>query len=135
MSTSLHRSAWNQEVADAVEAPLFIVDHEYRIVLSNRAHGDLMRAMTGTDIGPGASMLENWPSETDRAHLQSFFERALNGETVWVAAPEAGDHHRQGIRAAFFAPLFEGDSVVAALASVIDDDARRVPGGGTVSPE
>ncbi|TAL37473.1 MAG: PAS domain S-box protein [Spirochaetes bacterium] len=71
-----------RDTVDSIPYPIFSVDSKYRYTGFNAAHKAAMKALYGTDIAPGMSLLECQTVDADREAARRNLDRALKGETV-----------------------------------------------------
>lgn len=67
-------------ILDSTNAPIFSVDRWYRYTSFNQAHAEVMRAIYGTQIKLGQSLLDSMTVQEDREKAKKNIDRALTGE-------------------------------------------------------
>ncbi|MHB8896623.1 MAG: PAS domain S-box protein [Candidatus Geothermincolia bacterium] len=78
-------------VIDTLDYPIFSVDSEYRYTSFNKAHAETMKALYGSDIELGMSILDCQTIEGDRERARFNMDRALAGERVAEEAYSGDD--------------------------------------------
>jgi PAS domain S-box-containing protein len=77
-----------QAMLDALPAPVFVVDTEYRYLGFNALHAETIRELYGTEVRVGRSFLEVITQESDRERGGVGVGSALAGETstetIWI---------------------------------------------------
>jgi PAS domain S-box-containing protein len=109
-----------EALLDAVAGPAFFVGPDYRYLAFNEANRRAVRAMYGTDVHVGTSLLEAVTADEDRARLRANIDRALAGETH-----SDGDWYGDGTGGRFYytityAPVVRGDETVGVAAVAVD---------------
>jgi PAS domain S-box-containing protein/putative nucleotidyltransferase with HDIG domain len=81
MAGDINRIA-QEALLDAVAAPAFFVDRDYRYLAFNEANRRAVLRMYSIEIQVGGSLLEAVSNPEDRDRLQTNLDRALSGETL-----------------------------------------------------
>ena len=71
-----------EAVLSSSNNPIFMIDKDYRYIVFNQAHAQVMKALYGADIRFGYSLLEYISSTEDRNIAKRNIDRALLGEIV-----------------------------------------------------
>jgi PAS domain S-box-containing protein len=88
-------------VIDSIDYPIFSVDAGYRYTSFNTTHASVMKALYGTDIELGKSLLEYSTITEDRENAMRNIGRALTGERV-IEEAYSGD---EGLSRRYFEVL------------------------------
>jgi PAS domain S-box-containing protein len=95
---------------------IFSVDREYRYTFFNQRHAMTMKALFGSEICLGNSILTCISSDKDKKTMKSNIDRALSGESV-TDGGYTGDHSlsRQYMEPSFNPVRDEGCNVIGAV--------------------
>ena len=105
--------------------PVFSVDAAYRYTSFNAAHARVMKALYGTEIALGDSLLDHQTVESDRSAAREHIDRALRGETLTEEAYSGDEARTRRYFTVTHAPLRCGEVVVGVLVQAHDITERR----------
>jgi PAS domain S-box-containing protein/putative nucleotidyltransferase with HDIG domain len=106
-----------QGIIDALAAPVFSVDREFRYTAFNAAHASAMWDSYGAEIEFGGRLLEYATVPLDAETLRSNLDRALDGETI-VSKTWTGSAGNRRFYCTTHSPIRDGDEIVGvAMAS------------------
>lgn len=94
ISGDINRIA-QEALLDAVADPAFFVNSEYRYLAFNEAHRVAVRALYGTEVAVGDSLLDTVMLEEDRRTAQANIDHALAGEVYRDASWYGTDGSRR----------------------------------------
>ena len=109
------------DIIGYLDFPLLIIDTQYRYKAYNKCHADAMRAMYGTDIELGQSLLSYISKDIDRATALRNFSKVFAGETI-IQEDHAGDEKRQrNYYVGVFYPIRDENKMVVGAAAFFRD--------------
>ncbi|MDO8963255.1 MAG: PAS domain S-box protein [Coriobacteriia bacterium] len=102
---------------------LFSIDADYRYLLFNQAHADVMKAAYGKDIEVGMSILDQITDEGDWAAAKENYDRALAGESH-SNVRVFGDVEKAYYES-FFNPIVNEDGKIVGATGLARDVSER----------
>ncbi len=114
-----------QGVFEVESGPVFAVDREYRYLMFNTAHAQVMKKVFRAEIELGGCLLDYMSVSRDRDIAKANLDRALAGQMVEDRA-WTGEEGRRRFFVVTHSPIWDGDELVAAAVRAVDETDREL---------
>lgn len=113
-------------IINSATSGIYSVDKEYRYTSFNQQHASTVRALFGTEIATGKSILECIPLEHDRNEIKKNLDRSFEGETVMDEGYIGDQALSRQYREYSFNPIRDPAGSVVGVAVITRDATKRI---------
>lgn len=102
---------------------MWSADRDFKLITSNEAFDNMLRAMSGKTVAKGSSILANGLTLQQRNRFRKYYEKAFAGENFTII--EHADFPRDVWSEISFYPIHDGDSIVGSACFSRDITQRK----------